>query len=234
MILFFMLSLVIRSPHLYPPSRRTSVTLDVSETRRSSGSSAFSLSLHSPRLIHHFRVVPRGSSGDNLSQHSDIQLRGSQGEDNDGPPPPYPGNSTLRDASLTDYIWLASSRPTRQDTRTHDDTISGNGPRSSDERGSSIRSNQEHHVVGPSGTHVVNAWIDSEAVHRMSRGEISSEPCRPNTCQATNPEDRNLDVNERDPNFLRTFVSHSSQGARGAVSTTHTLPFVNAEHTETV
>ena len=189
--LFSCLSLVIRSPHLYPPSRRTSLTLDTSESRRSSGSSAFSLSVHSPHLIHHLRVVPTGLSEDNLSQHREMQLRGSQEEDNEEPPPPYPGKRTLRDASGRDYIWLASQRPTRPDTRTHDyDTTGESEPRSSVERGSEIRSNQEHHDMGPNRAHVVNAWIDSEAVHRgISRGETNSEPCRPNICQSTNPED---------------------------------------------
>ena len=223
-ILFSCLSLVIRSPHLYPPSRRTSVTLDISETRRSSGSSAFSLSVHSPGLIHHLPMVPRGPSEDNLSRHSDIQLRGSQEEDNEEPPPPYPGNSTSRDASITD-----SPRPTRQDTRAHD-TTGANGRRSSDERGSAIRLNQEHRIMGLNRVHVVNAWIDSEAVHRISRDETN----RPNICQSTNTEDSNLDVNERDPNFLRTFVSRSLRGFRGGVSITHTLPSVNAERTEAV
>jgi len=219
---------VIRSPHLYPPSRRTSLTLDISETRRSSGSSAFSLSVHSPRLIHHLRVVPRGLSEDNLSQHTDIQLWGSQEEDNEEPPPPYPGNSTSCDAGTTDYI--VSPRPTRPDTIAHGE----NRPRPSGERGSAIRSNQEHHEMGPNRAHVVNAWIDSEEVHRISRGETNSEPCRPNICQPTNPEDRNLGVNAGDPNCLRTFVSHSLQDSRGVVSTTHTVPSVNAELTEAV
>ena len=232
---FSCLSLVIRSPHLYPPSRRTSLTLDISETRRSSGSSAFSLSVHSPRLIHHLRVVPSGPSEDNLSQHSEIQLRGSQEEDNEEPPPPYPGKRTSQDASITDYIWLARQRPTRPDNRTHDyDTTGENGPRSSIERGSAIRLNQGHHDMGPNRTHVVNAWIDNEALHRVSRGETNSEPYRPSICQSANPEDRNLDVNSRDQNFLRTFVSHSLQGTRGVVSTTHSLPSVNAELTEAV
>ena len=177
-------------------------------------------------------MVPRGSSEDNLSRHTDIQLRGSQEEDNEEPPPPYPGNSTLRDASAADYICLASPRPTRPDIRTHDyDTSCENRARSSGERGSAIRSNQEHHEMGPNRAHVMNAWIDSEAVHR---GETNSELCRPNICQSPNPEDRNLDVNAGDPKFLRTFVSHSFQGARSVVSTTHTAPSVNAELTEDV
>ena len=232
---FSCLSLVIRSPHLYPPSRRTSLTLDISESRRSSGSSAFSLSVHSPRLIHHLRLVPTGLSDDNLSQHREIQLRGSQEEDNEEPPPPYPGKRTSRDASSTDCIWLASQRSTRADTRTHDyDTTGESEPRFPVERGSAIRSNQEHHDMGPNRAHVVNAWTDSEAVHRISRGETSSEPCRTRICQSTNPEDRNLDVNARDRNFLRTFVSHSLQGTRSVVSTTHSLPSVNPEFTEAV
>lgn len=232
---FSCLSLVIRSPHLYPPSRRTSLTLDISESRRSSGSSAFSLSVHSPRLIHHLRVVPTGLSDDNLSQHREIQLRGSQEEDNEEPPPPYPGKRTSRDASSTDYIWLASQRSTRPDTRTHDyDTTGETGSRSSGERGSAIRSNQEHHDMRPNRAHVVNAWIDSEAVNRISRGKTNSELCRPNIYQLRNPEDRNLDVNGRDRSFLRTFVSHSLQGTSGVVSTTHSLPSVNAEFTEAV
>jgi len=221
---------VIRSPHLYPPSRRTSLTLDISETRRSSGSSAFSLSFPSPRLIHHLPVAPRGPSEENLSRHSDIQLRGFQEEDNEEPPPPYPGNSSSRDTSITD-----SPTPTHQDTRTHDyDTTGENGPRPADRRGSAIVSNEEHHVMGPNRVHLVNAWIDSEAVHRIFRGETSNEPCRSNSCQSTNTEGRNLNVNVRDANFLRTSVSHSLKGVRGAVSTTHTLPSVNAELTEAV
>ena len=208
----------------------------MSETRRSSGSSAFSLSIHSPRLVHHLRVVPRGSSEDNLSQQTDIQLRGSQEDDNEEPPPPYPGNSTSRDAGAADYIWLAGPRLTRPDTRIHnDDTTCENGPRSSGERGSAMRSNREHHEMGPNRAHVMNAWIDSEAEHQISRGETNSELCRPNICQSPNAEDRNLDVHARDPRFLRTFVSHSLQGARGdVVSTTDTLPSVNAELTEAV
>ena len=185
--------------------------------------------------MHHLRVVPRGLSEDNLSQHSDIQLRGSQEEDNEEPPPPYPGKSTSRDASITDHVWLASLRPSRPDTRTHDyDTTGENGPRTSGERGLSVRSNQEHHDMGPNRAHVVNAWIDREAVHRICRGETNSESCRPNISQSTNPEYRNLDVNAREPNFLRTFVSHSLPGARGVVSTTHTLPSVSSELTEAV
>ena len=43
-----------------------------------------------------------------------------------------------------------------------------NGARSLDERGSAIRSNREHPLVGPNRAHVVNAWIDSEVVHRIS------------------------------------------------------------------
>ena len=61
-------------------------------------------------------MVPRGLSEDNLSQHTDIQLWGSQEEDNEEPPPPYPGNSTSCDAGTTDYI--VSPRPTRPDTIT--------------------------------------------------------------------------------------------------------------------
>ena len=230
LFIFPHLLLVIRSPHLYPPSRRTSLTLDISETRRSSGSSAFSLSFHSPRLIHHLPVAPRGPSEDNLSRHSDIQLRGFQEEDNEEPPPPYPGNSSSQDTSITD-----SPTPTRQDTRTHDyDTTGENGPRSADRRGSAIVSNEEHHAMGSNRVHLVNAWIDSEEVHRISRGETSNEPCRSNSCQSTNIEGRSLNVNVRDANFLRTFVSHSLKGVRGEVSTTHTLPSVDAELTEAV
>lgn len=167
-------------------------------------------------------MVPTGLSDDNLSQHTEIQLRGSQEEDNEEPPPPYPGKRTSRDASSTDYIWLASQRSTRADTRTHDyDTTGESEPRSSVERGSAIRSNQEHHDMGPNRAHVVNAWTDSEAVHRISRGETSSEPCRPNIYQLRNLEDRNLNVNGIDRSFLRTFVSHSLQGTSGVVSTTH-------------
>ena len=109
-------------------------------------------------------MVPRGLSEDNLSQHTDIQLRGSQEEDNDEPPPPYPGNGTSCDAGTTDNI--ASPRTTRPDTITHDyDTTGENRPRPSGERGSAIRSNQEHHEMGPNRAHAVNAWIDSEEVH---------------------------------------------------------------------
>ena len=180
-------------------------------------------------------MVPTGPSEDNLSQHSEIQLRGSEEEDNEEPPPPYPGKRTSRDASITDYIRLASQRPARPDTRTHDyDTTGENGSRSSVERGAAIRSNQEYHDMGPNRAYVVNAWIDNEAVHRISRGETNTESYRPSICQSTNPENRNLDVNARDQNFLRTFVSHSLQGTRGVVSTTHSLPSVNAELTEAV
>lgn len=163
-------------------------------------------------------MAPRGSSEENLSRHSEIQLRGFQEERNEEPPPPYPGNSSSRDTSITD-----SPTP----TRTHDyDTTGENGPRPADRRGSAIVSNEEHHVM--------NAWIDSEAVHRISSSETSNEPCRSNSCQSTNTEGRNLNVNVRDANILRTFVSHSLKGVRGAVSTTHTLPSVNAELTEAV
>ena len=181
-------------------------------------------------------MIPTGLSEDNLSQHREMQLRGSQEEVNEEPPPPYPGKRTLWDTSGTDYIWLASQRPTRPDNRIHDyETTGESEPRSFGEGVSAIRSNQENHDVGPNRAHVVNAWIDNEAVHRgISRGETNSEPCRPNICQSTNPEDRNLDVNGRDRNFLRTFVSHSLQGTRGVVSTTHSLPSVNAEFTEAV
>ncbi|XP_078360252.1 uncharacterized protein LOC144644605 [Oculina patagonica] len=228
---------VIRSPHLYPPSRRNSVTLDVSETRRSSGSSTFSLSLHSPRLVHHFRVVPRGTSEDNLSQYSDMQLRGSNEEDNEEPPPPYPGNvelTTSRNARSTDYMWHSNLRPTRQNNRAREDDSAGeNGPLPPDGRGSGEQSSQGHHVVVPCGTRVVNAWIDNEHEHPISRDETSHEPCRTNSCQSDS-ERRNLDVNQRDLNLSRTFVTHSSRGPGGTVSITRTFPSENAELTETV
>ena len=180
---------------------------------------------------------PRGTSEDNMSQHSDIQLRGSHEEDNEEePPPPYPGNVALpssHNTRSTDHIWHTSLRPARQSTRALENEATGeNGPSSSDGRASGARSNQGHHVVGPSGVHVVNAWINNEAVHRI--GETSNEMYRTDSCQS-NPEGRNLDVNQRDPNFSRTSVSHSSlQGARGAVSTSHTLPSEHTELTETV
>lgn len=184
-------------------------------------------------------MAPRGTSEDNLSQHSDMQLRGSNEEDNEEPPPPYPGNvesATSHNARSTDHMWHSRLRPARPSTRAHENDSTGeNRSLPSQGRGSVARSCQGHHVVGPCGSHVVNAWIDSEAEHssQISRGETSNEPCRTNCCQS-NPERRNLGTNQRDPNPSRTFVTHSSQGTGGAVSTTRTLPSENDELVERV
>lgn len=213
----FTFSLVIRSPHLYPPSRQTSTTPDVSETRRSSGSSTFSLSFHSPHLTHHFLVAPRGTSEENLPQHSDIRC--SHEEDNDEPPPPYPGNITstpeVQSANPANYICHSNTRPSRQSTRRTPNR------RDSGERESRI--------------HVVNAWTNSEALHQLPHGEACNELCRTNRCQS-NPERRSSDVNHRESNIFRTVVSHSSQlqGGKVAVLVTHNLPSEDAELTSTV
>lgn len=177
-------------------------------------------------------MVPRGAHEDDLSQHSDMQLRGSNVEDSEEPPPPYPGNAELttsRNVPSTEHMWHSSLRPARQSTRAPaNDSTGENGPLSTEERGLGAPSSEGHHVVGPCGNHVVNAWIDSEEVDHISGRETSNEPCR-TTCWQSNVERRNSDINQRDPNLCGMFVTHCSQGRTGAVSTTQTLSSVNAE-----
>ena len=139
-------------------------------------------------------------------------------ENNEEPPPPYPGNVVLitsRDARSTDYICRAHSRSADQSSRTRDSETGGtNVPRSTSGR-----------------SHVVNAWADNEAERRTSHSK-NSEGFRTHGSQS-NTKGR-TSVVQRDPNVSRTFVSHSSSGAREAVSTTHTVPPENVPYIETL
>lgn len=224
--------LVIRSPHLYPPSRWTSTTLDGSETRRSSVSSTFSLSLHSPRFIHHPRVVPRETSEDTdtLSHHSDIHQRRNQSEDNEEPPPPYPGNVVLitsRNPRSTVYICRVHSRPAEQCTRAPENNrpVSETAHRSSN-RGGLRTSSSQGHSVQPSANNVVNAWTDNET-ERGTFYDESNQDCRIHGCQS-NAGMRNSDASQRDTNVSRTSVSHSTR------STSCTLSLENPQQVETL
>lgn len=149
-------------------------------------------------------------------------------ENNEEPPPPYPGNVVLitsRDARSTDYICRAHSRSADQNSRTRVSETGGtNVPRSTSGR------SLGGHVIGPHGSHVVNAWADNEAERRTSHS--NSEGFRTHGSQS-NTKGR-TSVVQRDPNVSRTFVSHSSSGAREAVSATDTVPPENVPYIETL
>ena len=177
------------------------------------------MSIHSPRFIEHSRVVPRGASEDNLSQHPE---RGYRAEENEEPPPPYPGNVVLivsRNTRSMDYICHAHLRSADENSRISDAEASrGNTPSASNERTLGGNTGESH------GSHVINAWTDDEA-ERQAHAE-SNEASRTRSCQS-NRQERNSANDQRNTNVSRTLVSHSLQGAREVVSTSHTLPSEN-------
>lgn len=200
------------------------MTLDVSDTRRSSDFSTFSLSLQSPRFVHQPRQPPREAFEDNLSVYSDTQLAGNQVEDTEEPPPPYPGNIVMispRNARSMDYICNRDSSTARQCSRNHENELEVHSENAHCPDGSSGRASRssQRHIACPSRNHVVNAWSDTE--RRTSRNQLRTEACRTHGCHS-NANTRNLAVNMGDKIVSRTFVSHSSRGPQEAASTTRT------------
>ena len=189
------------------------MTLDVSETRRSSDSSSFSLSLHSPCFIHHPRVVPREITEDNLSQHSGIELRVHRTENTEDLPPPYPGNVMLlapRNTRSMEQICHPRSPSPGQSTRTrHIETAFEFAHGSSNARRTRASPSQLH-TVGPSRNQVVNAWSETR---RKSSHDERNELCR------THRYHSNVDISTS-----RTVVSHSERGPMEVVSTTPMIP----------
>ena len=206
------------------------MTLGVSDRRRSSDFSTFSLSLQSPRLIHQPRQPQMEASEDNLSLYSGTQLAGNQAEDTEEPPPPYPGNIVMispRNARSIDYICNRFSSTAGQRTRNLENELevrNENAHCSDGSRGRASRSSQRH-IACPSRNHVVSAWSDTES--RTSRNQ-RNEPCKTHGCHS-NANTRNLAVNIRDTITSRTFVSHSARGPEEAASTTRTSSSENLQ-----
>lgn len=210
---------VIRSPHLYPPSRQIPMSPSASESRRSSRSSIFSLSLHSPRLALHYLEVPRGTSEEDLSVHPSLQT--SHEEDNEEPPPPYPGNfistETGQGANPTDIVCQSNSRLSRKSA--------GHGEMN--ERTVKNELNRRNSGARESTSHMVDAAWTSR--------EICSELCRTDICQS-NHERRIPVCNLRQPNVFRTVVSYSPhlQHCRAAVTESLTACAEDIEFANTV
>lgn len=188
----------------------------VSETRRSSGSSTFSLSLHSPRLTHHYLEAPRETPEENLSEHPSLQM--FHQEDNEEPPPPYPGNiistETGQDASLTVNVCQGNSTTFSEST--------GQGERN--QRTVENELNSWNSEARESTSHVVNAWTSCEALHQSLNGDIRNELCRTDIDQL-NYERRMPVCNLRQPKVFRTVVSYSSQLQRGKEAVSESLAF---------
>ena len=187
------------------------MTLDASETRRSSDSSSFSLTLHSPCFIHHPRMVPRETTEDNLSQHSSIEVRVHRTEDTEDLPPPYPGNVMFvapRNTRSMEHICHPRSPSPGQSTRTrHIETASDSIALGSLNARSTRASPSQLQIVGPSRNQVVNAWSDNETRRKSSHDE-RNEVCR------THRHHSNVDISTS-----RTVVSHSERGPMEVVST---------------
>lgn len=156
---------VIRSPHLYPPSRRTSLTLDVSETRRSSASSLCSLSVNSVHVNSHRRE----SSENNRAQHSNIQPRRSSVGETEDPPPPYPGIITLvtpRNALRVESICCVHAQfPVEGSGHEIPGRVNAQNL-STSERTTERSSSPERHGNTPVRTFVVDAWAESNGTSR--------------------------------------------------------------------
>lgn len=188
----------------------------VSETRRSSGSSTFSLSLHSPRLTRHYLEAPRETPEENLSEHPSLQM--FHQEDNEEPPPPYPGNiistETGQDASLTVNVCQGNSRTFSE----------SNGQGERNQRTVENELNSWNSEARESTSHVVNAWTSCEALHQSPNGDTRNELCRTDIDQL-NYERRMPVCNLRQPKVFRTVVSYSSQLQRGKEAMSESLAF---------
>ncbi|XP_068744480.1 uncharacterized protein [Montipora capricornis] len=203
---------VIRSPHLYPPSRRSSITLHISDTRRSSASSTFNLSQNSLHFNHHRQEALGDSSENSVSQHSHFQPRESSEGETEEPPPPYPGIVTLLsppNAFSVEHICGTNARAL-EEVSMNETSHTVNADSTENERTNDSPSNQRH-VIAPGRT-LVYAWTDIETELRVPQVEIN-EASRTHSCQSS-CDMRNSIENQTEIDASRTALHSGEQTPR--------------------